>query len=145
VPPTFAPLSRRTALGAAGVAATVGLSGCTVDLDAIRPPTRRAPEPPANADQSLVDEVVAELRHASQGTAPPFRRLHRSHLGALGATPGRSTARPSQAVVRRREGALAGTLAQAAARAESAELVRLLASMAAGQRQLLALHPEMGA
>lgn len=152
MPATTVPFSRRAALGSIGLAATLGLTGCSFDLDhldALRPPTRRAPAAPVRADQRIVDSLVARIREAYAGPSEPFHRLHHAQLQALGAKPAATPASgapiPDSRAVGRREHALVQALRDGALRAESSDLARLLASMAAGQQQLLALHPEVKA
>lgn len=141
--------TRRTALRfaftAAATGAAVGLSGCEVSWDSVRapePPTR-APDVPA--DTALVEQVVAELRTTFYLAPQPFRGLHRTHLEALGATPGPPPQDPggTPKSVRGRERALPDRLIRACQQAESGDLAALLASMAAAQRQLLHRNPEV--
>lgn len=136
-------LSRRTALGVAGgaaVAAGAGLTGCSADstVDALKAPTPGTPTPPDNPDVDLVESVVAAMRAADAGAPPAFARLHAAQATALGRSA--PTASPSAlptAGWQQRQRALPATLTQAALSATDADLVRLLASAAAGQRQLL--------
>ncbi|QIG42424.1 hypothetical protein G5V58_06245 [Nocardioides anomalus] len=159
------PLLRRRAVvtGAAGLAATVLAAGCDSGDD-ITPPaangaasTSPSPmasasssEPAASADETLVDEVLAQLggaigvlagarrTPALRAAVTPVLKAHRAHVAALEAEPdATATAAGGLRVVRQSERALQAFLADAAGRAESGALARLLASMSASTAQHL--------
>lgn len=129
------PISRRAALGAVGLAAVAGTSACSTDatLDSLRPSPRPTPPAPKNPDQAVIDRVATLVREADGGAPASFARLHATQLRALGAraTPGRT------GEWRQRQRSLVEQLTRAALDAKDPELVRLLASMSAAQRQLL--------
>lgn len=146
-------VSRRTALGALGTTAGMvtlgaGLTGCSVDstVDALKAPTPGTPTPSVDSDLRLVDSVVAAMRAADHGAPHAFARLHEAQINALGAgdpaspSAGQSpSAAPTTATGswQTRQKALPETLIRAAVAAADADLVRLLSSSAAAQRQLL--------
>ena len=132
------PLSRRTALGTLGIATTVGLSGCSAGatIDSLKAPTPATPSPPANPDLSLVDQVGKTILAADDGAPDRFQQLHAAQLKRLGGdtrTSPATTAGNWQSAQRR----LVTTLTEASVAATDADLVRLFASAAAAQRQLL--------
>jgi hypothetical protein len=162
-PPTALPTaSRRAALGGTlvGLAA---LTGC--DLGDLDPGGDDAPTSagvtgaPADADQALVDEVVAELLRLSsllgaaqrrfpriRSRTAPFLAVHAAHLDALGggvaeppAAIGRTTADVALQEIRTQEARLQRRLADWSVAAESGTLARLLASMSAALAQQLAV------
>jgi hypothetical protein len=137
------------------------LSACDVDdLD----PRDDDPTPaattgaPVDADQALVDDVVAELLRMgalvaqAQARFPglrrstaPWRRMHATHLEALSGNavspraPGRlTTAAAALRQVRTQEAQLQRRLADWSVAAGSGALARLLASMSAAVAQQLA-------
>lgn len=129
------PISRRAALGVLGLAATAGASACSADstLDSLRPTPLPTPSAPGNPDRAVVDRVAALVRDADAGAPAAFTRLHATQLRALHAKAGRGRAGGWQ----QRQRSLADQLARAAMDAKDPDLVRLLASMSASQRQLL--------
>lgn len=132
-------LPRRAALalGAAGLAA---VTGCDGSSETPVPP----PSPTPDADEALVEDVLAEIAAAWRLTAsrPELAAVHEAHIAALegeiDVTPVR---RPvGAAVLRSREKHLQAALVSASLAAESGELARLLASMSAAvSQQLVAL------
>jgi hypothetical protein len=153
--------TRRTAL-----AVTTGLTGlvaagCTAESsdDPTTPSTTSVP--PVDADQALVDDVVAALAAlhgyvdalarevpALRPALRPFRRLHAAHLEALdgpvqdrahdrAATPTAGDPAAAARELVRREQQLQRRLATASVRAESGTLAKLLASMSAAVAQHL--------
>ena len=160
--------TRRTALGVA-LGALVATTAC--DVDDLGPRSEPAPsggaaggptEPPADADEVLVEEVVADLMamHASAQLttqAPDVRRaingfaaLHLAHLEALEAPladaptgpPSRTRSR-SEALraLRRHELKHQRRLEDACLAATSGSLARLFASMSAAVAQRLSALP----
>lgn len=143
-------VSRRTALGALATAATAagtGLAGCSVGttVDALKAPTPATPSPSIGPDLTIVDRTVAALQAADRGAPPAFARLHRAQIAALGpgtanpspeASPSAAPSAPA-GTWQQRQKALPATLTAAAVSAHDADLVRLLASAAAAQRQFL--------
>jgi hypothetical protein len=147
--------SRRTALGGA-LAGIVALAGCDLDRESEAPTSQQTTVPPADADADLVADVlqrivdttgvVAAARRADQSLRRglrPFHDLHEAHIRALNPPAGMRTTitsgRPTLDKVRRTELALQDHLTRAAVRAESGALAKLLASMAAGVAQHLAV------
>lgn len=137
-------LSRRTALGLLGVGAVACATGCSASstLDSLRPTPLPTPSAPTNPDRPVLDQVVARIRAADAGAPSTFTRPHATQLHALGARA--ASAAPSASATgdqwRRQQTRLAADLAAAAAQAHDPRLVRLLASMAAAQRQLLTVQ-----
>lgn len=158
--------TRRAALGAA--LALVATSAC--DVDDLRPPEVREPEPttpsasPApGTDEALVAGAATAIMSALElavlvrrrfpvlaPSAGPLVRAHRGHLGVLdlggGLQTRTSTSVPSSAAralrqLRDDEQRLQQTLASAAVDARSGALARLFASMSASVAQHLALLP----
>lgn len=133
--PPGPPLPRRAALalGAAGLAA---VAGCESDGSTQPDPP---PTPAPDADQELVDDVVAAITAVWRLAAdrPSLAAVHVAHVGALG---GEITVAPARravddGVLRTREQALQSRLVGAAMAAESGALARLLASMSAAVAQ----------
>jgi hypothetical protein len=137
------------------------LSAC--DLDDLDPrgddPTPAATTgAPIDEDQSLVDDVVAELLRMAalvaqaqarfpglRRSTAPWRRLHAAHLEALGGGQAatRAAGRPTTAAatlreLRTQEAQLQRRLADWSVAAGSGALARLLASMSAAVAQQLA-------
>lgn len=128
------PISRRAVLGVVAIVAA-GASGCSADstLDSLRPSPLPTPPAPKNPDRAVIDQVTALVRDADAGAPASFARLHATQLRALGAK-----ARPGRAGQwRQRQRALADQLSNAALDAHDPDLVRLLASTSASQRQAL--------
>jgi hypothetical protein len=133
-------------------ALVVPVSGC----DLLPESTPATPAPPT-ADEVLVGRVTASIREVREVAAavPGGTRVaavHDAHLEALGApvpsasTSASPTGSPTPAPrkvaeLARAERALETTLTEAAVRAEDGGLARLLASMAAGVAQQVALLP----
>lgn len=155
------PVPRRTALTVTAALTGLVAAGCTSDpVDPAgpsgAPSAPSATVAPPDADQVLVDEVVARLTTALSGVvaarqgSPRLRRelgslerLHLAHLDALGIDESAVTYAPLRALPRSEllaaEGRLQRFLATAAVRAESGSLARLLASMSAAVAQHLAV------
>jgi hypothetical protein len=147
--------SRRTALGGA-LAGLVAVSGCDLDAGPDEPTSQQTTAPAADADAELVERVaerilgtqaiVHEARRSDAGLRRrlrPLVELHAAHLEALGPLEGThetltysGTGLPQ---VRRAETSLQEHLADASVRAESGALAKLLASMAAGVAQHVAV------
>lgn len=132
-------ISRRTTLALLGGATAVAVGGCSVEgtVDSLRPAPLPTPSAPANPDKAVVDRVAAAVATADVGAPGVFARIHQQQLRALGhsRTSGRASGRgPWQ----RRQQGLVDKLTRAVLDAADPDLVRLLASMTAGQRQLLA-------
>jgi hypothetical protein len=161
VPPHHPAVSRRTALGAA-LGGVVALSGCDLELADLDPRSEPTPAgaptasaPPADADTTLVADVVAEIgaalaladavRRPYRKAYRPLARLHRAHLDLLDGEPPEPGAPTTAAAARAREEQLQVSLAEAAGRAGSGELARVLASMSAAVAQQLATLPAGGA
>jgi hypothetical protein len=129
-------LPRRAALAAGGVA-LAALAGCDDGSEPPVPP----PSPSPDADEALVDEVVAAITAVWRVAAarPGLAAVHEAHVGALGGeiTVAPARRRPDVTVLRRREEALQTRLVDAAMAAESGGLARLLASMSAAVAQQL--------
>jgi hypothetical protein len=154
VPPPVA--SRRTALGGA-LAGIVALTGCDLDRGPEEPTSQQTTAPPVDADAALVEQVLVRLAQISATVATlsdehrqirpvtrPFARMHDRHAAALGGYPdGRvETLTPVGApmrTLRQEEERLQRRLIDAAVSAESGALAKLLASMAAGIAQHLAV------
>ncbi|GAB3197266.1 hypothetical protein GCM10027062_08640 [Nocardioides hungaricus] len=127
-------LHRRTALalGAAGLAA---VAGCDEGPESPVP----TPAPSPDADEALVDGVVAEIAAVWRLTAgrPGLAAVHEAHAEALGGELTGARRRGDTAALRGREEALRVRLVDAAMAADSGELARLLASMSAAVSQQL--------
>lgn len=130
-------LSRRTALGLAAVA-PLAASACSASevLDPVKAPPPSTPPAPANPDQSVIDDTVAEILGADEGAPASFVRLHRLHIEALAPTEG-VAATTQRGRWQDRQLELVSTLTIAAGRAADPRLITLLASAAAAQQQLL--------
>jgi len=132
------PFSRRTALGTFGILTTVGLTGCSAraTIDSLKAPTPPTPSAPTNPDVGLVAQVGRAMTTADSAAPAAFARLHHAQLSRLGetsvASPGTSGGNWRSAQKR-----LVTTLTEASVAATETDLVRLLASATAGQRQLL--------
>jgi len=166
-PLAAASVGRRTAL--LGLAATALAAGCDHGDDIGDPtgggtpstaPSTSEPtasSPPPTADQTLVDEVLADLGAAlgvlaSARRTPslrpvvtPIQRAHRHHVQSLdGELPTASDGAGSAFGlddVHRSERRLQAALVDAAGRAESGALAKLLASISASVTQHLATLP----
>ncbi|MFT4081967.1 MAG: hypothetical protein QM638_05230 [Nocardioides sp.] len=144
-PATGPHLTRRGTFGVAGLGgagvltgvALSGLSGCSASdtLDSLRAPTPATPSPTANPDQVLIDRVAAAMKAADASAPRAYARLHRRQLARLG--PSSDLPHSTTVAGMRGQRRLPRVLRSAALEASSAELVRLFASAAAGQRQLL--------
>jgi len=131
-------ISRRTTLVLLGGATAVAAGGCSVGstVDSLRPAPLPTPSAPANPDRAVVDRVAAAVAAADVGAPGAFARLHQRQLRALGPSRAPGKASGSGPWQRRQQG-LVDKLTRAAVDADDPDLVRLLASMTAGQRQLL--------
>ncbi|GAB6984859.1 hypothetical protein [Nocardioides pyridinolyticus] len=129
-------LPRRAAL-ALGAAGLVAVAGCDDGSEPPVPP----PSPTPDADETLVDEVLAEITAVWRLTAsrPELAAVHEAHISALEGEidPAVVRRRVDAAVLRQREKQLRAALVSAALAAESGELARLLASMSAAVSQRL--------
>lgn len=138
---SFPRLSRRTTLGAA-LAVSAVVSGCSLRSSSagVSAPSPSAPLSPAagaaNPDQPLVDRVVAALG-ADAGAPADFRTLHAAQVEALGGSAGGSSTTAPGGDWKSHQKQLLTTLVDAAVAAQDPQLVTLLASCAAAQRQLL--------
>ncbi|NYI76413.1 hypothetical protein [Nocardioides panzhihuensis] len=130
-------LSRRTAVAVA-VVAPMTASACSASemLDPVKAPPPSTPPAPANPDQNVIDATVAEILGADEGAPAAFVQLHRVHIEALAPSEG-VTAAPAEGRWQERQLALVTALTTAAGRAADPQLITLLASIAAGQQQLL--------
>jgi len=131
------PVSRRTTLAASALLACAPLGACS-----LRPTPPAAAPAPANPDQPLVDALTTRITALLPGSRAAWYDAHLAQLRALGS---------DRAMGRRRrsgsgtgptdlsaERSLGDALVEGAVSAQTPALVRLLASMAAGQAQLLA-------
>lgn len=132
-------LPRRAALalGAAGLAA---VAGCDDGSEPPVPP----PSPTPDADEALVDQVLAQITAVWRLTAsrPQLAAVHEAHVAALDGEidPAAVRRRVDAVLLRPREKQLHAALVSASLAAESGELARLLASMSAAvSQQLVAL------
>lgn len=132
------PLSRRTALGLTGLAAATGLAGCSVEstVDSLKAPTPSTPAAPGNADLRLASRVASAFLSADDLAPPPFTKLRKRQLRRYPDTKA-ATLQSGKQRWQPLEKGLVATFEDAAVTARDADLVRLFASMAAAQRQLL--------
>ncbi|MDN4160659.1 hypothetical protein [Nocardioides abyssi] len=172
--PPLPPTSRRAVVGVGAVTLVPlvagSLAGCEApdlgdladrvtgdDPSAAASPT---PAPDPQADEALLDEVVAGLaadlalvaavrvRHPRLRDAlDPLEQVHVTHLAALEgeqqgpSAPPTADAAAALGLVRRRAAAAQRRLVDQAVRADSGELAQLLASMAAAVAQQLVVLP----
>lgn len=118
--------------------APLAASACSASemVNPVKAPPPSTPPAPANPDQSVIDATVAAILGADTGAPVAFTQLHRIHIEALAPTKG-VTAAPARGRWQDRQRALPATITTAAGRAVDPQLVTLLASIAAGQQQLL--------
>ena len=132
-------LPRRAAI-ALGAAGLVAVAGCDDGSGTPVPP----PSPSPDADETLVDDVLAEITAVWRLTAsrPELAAVHEAHIAVLEGEIDAAAVRRrvDVAVLRSREKDLQGALVSASLAADSGELARLLASMSAAvSQQLVAL------
>ena len=130
-------LSRRTTLVLAA-AAPLTASACSASevLEPVTAPPASTPPAPANPDQGVIDDTVAEMLGADRGAPSAFVQLHRTHIEALAPSKDVS-ATNADGRWQDRQLALVTTLTTAAGRAADPKLITLLASAAAAQQQAL--------
>lgn len=136
---SFPRLSRRTTLGTLGAALTapVAVSGCARQGPSAASSSPVSPAAAAaNPDQPLADRVVAALR-SDAGAPSSFRTLHAAQVKALGGAGASTAAASPPGDWKAAQLRLLATLTDAAVAAQDPQLVTLLASCAAAQRQLL--------
>jgi hypothetical protein len=130
----------------AGATPTAPVAGGASELPgASATSTAESPTTPADPDQAVVEDVLAELvgaeRLATAAGAVDLALLHRAHIHTLDGAPPAPSRAPSGVStdrLRRREERLHQVLVDAAMAAESGPLARLLASMSAAVSQQLA-------
>lgn len=147
--------TRRTALAVAVGVTGLAVGGCTADSPDDPADPAGTTAPPVDADQVVVDDVLARLNSALAGVAAAgaasrplarelagLKRAHVAHLEALGGSESGSagaTDAPTRREVLKDEARLQRFLATASVSAESGTLATLLASMSASVAQHLAL------